>query len=832
MAEKIYNWTDDPMVSGVADCNTDVVNDCLMHLKYENTSDAIQNMYETGQVEKQSRAFNQLLSMKHSTFDKSKFTVVGSPTITDDGVASGFSNSNYLIAPVKSNLLNSFSAEGSYTYKTKDQESIIWCYNLNCYLSINKSGFFLKYPTGTSSESSTSSFLTIPLIDVGISESDVVHSKVTLSPDKISLTINNIVKELDVNINWGYLQKITSTSGIRLGNANAYQEKYYFAGSIDLKAFSITVDGKEVFNGNKTGIDTIKADNYEVVGSPVITDDGVASGWSLSNYVKIPDVQLQNAKTWKIEGVVDVKNVQQNGPGCWLSVTQGNGLILPIWSDSTYAKFQLYLSSSTSEWNIATAVSSAILLSEGSTFKCELEFTGTQYVYTIYQVATSKKVAVLTVDSSDKVYQSPTVLGIKRNTHSMASDNTIDLNSFKIYVDGKLVYQPCLKIPYTQSKTGSKVVDSIYRDRVQDLYEQEGLAGYYTIDEENQNFTLPMGEIYGMIEQTNKGWNPPLLTPFWTDHLLSRMDMLRSDTFSWHSGITHSNGYNELLSEYNNSASTTKTDTIGTVTITYKLTPKGYKICAADQVTNLMTLYNNIGIAWYYVLDTANKQFKLPRTKWGFKGLRDNVGNTIGETLPNITGTAGNLGQVGGKVTTGAFYDAGNSGDVDYASVVGYKVGFDASRSSSIYQDGAHVQEQGTQMYLYFYVGEFTQTAIEQTAGLNAELFNNKVDRDMSNRASNIHFVTQTYQNGTSGYRIWSDGYCEQWGDLAANASRLTFLKPFANTDYTFTIYFDNVNNQYAYPSSSYYLLSKTKTGITKNAVGDLPHWKACGYIV
>lgn len=40
MAEKVYNWTDDPMVSGVADCNTDVVNDCLMHLKYDNKSDS------------------------------------------------------------------------------------------------------------------------------------------------------------------------------------------------------------------------------------------------------------------------------------------------------------------------------------------------------------------------------------------------------------------------------------------------------------------------------------------------------------------------------------------------------------------------------------------------------------------------------------------------------------------------------------------------------------------------------------------------------------------------------------------------------------------------
>lgn len=35
MAENQYQWTDNPTVSGVSPCNTDILNDCLMHLKYE-----------------------------------------------------------------------------------------------------------------------------------------------------------------------------------------------------------------------------------------------------------------------------------------------------------------------------------------------------------------------------------------------------------------------------------------------------------------------------------------------------------------------------------------------------------------------------------------------------------------------------------------------------------------------------------------------------------------------------------------------------------------------------------------------------------------------------
>ena len=67
-----------------------------------------------------------------------------------------------------------------------------------------------------------------------------------------------------------------------------------------------------------------------------------------------------------------------------------------------------------------------------------------------------------------------------------------------------------------------------------------------------------------------------------------------------------------------------------------------------------MALYEATGVAWYYVLDTENKRFKLPRED----------------------------------------------------------------------KDGE---------YLYFYVGNFEQSAIEQTAGITSEQLNQKVDLDLGN---------------------------------------------------------------------------------------------------
>ena len=89
--------------------------------------------------------------------------------------------------------------------------------------------------------------------------------------------------------------------------------------------------------------------------------------------------------------------------------------------------------------------------------------------------------------------------------------------------------------------------------------------------------------------------------------------------------------------------------------------------------------YKRTGVAWYYIFDEVGKKFKLPRTKYGFVSTRDNVGEPV---LTNLA--TGN-----------------NATD--------------------------------TQMYLYFYVGEFAQTALEENAGLNVELFNEKADVDLDN---------------------------------------------------------------------------------------------------
>lgn len=337
----------------------------------------------------------------------------------------------------------------------------------------------------------------------------------------------------------------------------------------------------------------------------------------------------------------------------------------------------------------------------------------------------------------------------------------------------------------------------------------------------------------------------------WSDHVINDMNWLEADTGSWHSGDTYTDAYNHLVADIEGIIP--DTETIGGYTVTFYRATDGHKIVLADSIdeANVDRIYKNSGVAWYYILDTTNRQFKLPRTQYGFKGIREsyNAGDYIDESLPNITGTVDASGTYGSSIFTassGAFYNGANSGwrtQTQQSTISGASdtITFDASRSSSTYQDDAPVQERATQMYLYFYVGEYSQTAIEQTAGLNAELFNGKADVDLSNIPASKGILIESYVNGTSWYRVYSDGWCEQGGriniaSMQYGATSVSLLKPFNGTDYTITIGGRNLTHNgnpcFAVGNSvtdnSFNIWMERSTGSNHD---NQSYWLACGYI-
>ena len=430
----------------------------------------------------------------HSTFDADKFTTSASwsGTITQDGIASGFSGSAKLQTTTFNPVNKSWQIELAFKLNTlpTSQEFILTQYQNNVVVYVGANNKLIVRVHAGSWDNDT-------VLDKDTTISTNINYKVILGFTQtgyyaklINLDTNTTIYSY-TNTNTGVVYD-GGISKLTLGNHNTNNTFPFTSGSIDLKQFSVIVDGVPVFSGNKTGIDTIKPDDYTVTGTPAITDDGIASGFSTSKYIQgnnfnanKPFEIFVKVKTGMVASITQdiLDTYGTNATGFILRVSDARVLVINP-DETTYSSANL------------TANTDYL-------FKITYNGTNNLKVYLSANNGTSfTLIADKTITTAFSTTQ-PTFLGIRgASTKANPWGGSIDLNAFKIYVDGDLVYQPCLKIPYTESKTGSKVVDSYYRDRVTDMYNQFGYAPYYTLSD--SDFTLPMGELYGLINKVEE----------------------------------------------------------------------------------------------------------------------------------------------------------------------------------------------------------------------------------------------------------------------------------------------------------------------------------------
>ena len=136
-----------------------------------------------------------------------------------------------------------------------------------------------------------------------------------------------------------------------------------------------------------------------------------------------------------------------------------------------------------------------------------------------------------------------------------------------------------------------------------------------------------------------------------------------------------------------------------------------------------------------------------------------------------------------------------------------------------------------TQLYQYIVIANSTKTEIEVDIDEIVTDLNGKVDKaDLDE----IQCVVETYQNGSSWYRIYSDGWCEQGGYIATGETgTVTFLKAYSTLP---SVFFGNITTRAA---SSYdqekFPNSVTTTEFTYTNVvpsgGIGVNWMSVGYI-
>lgn len=202
--------------------------------------------------------YNWLLGkLDERVYDPSKFTVVGSPTITSDGIASNFSATSYLsLDPSILDTTKSWSI--TIRYHSPKQaitpERIIGF----AYLDTN----LVVAPTinGISFRWGGSNVKAVNFSNVYKQDTDY---DIKLGWDKVNyfMTINGVEQTTPST------ETLTKTN-FTLGFDTETRDVEYVKGSIDLKQFSVTVDGEEVFSGSKI----VQAEGFKKHTDTDITD--------------------------------------------------------------------------------------------------------------------------------------------------------------------------------------------------------------------------------------------------------------------------------------------------------------------------------------------------------------------------------------------------------------------------------------------------------------------------------------------------------------------------------------------------------------------------------
>lgn len=96
--------------------------------------------------------------------------------------------------------------------------------------------------------------------------------------------------------------------------------------------------------------------------------------------------------------------------------------------------------------------------------------------------------------------------------------------------------------------------------------------------------------------------------------------------------------------------------------------------------------------------------------------------------------------------------------------------------------------------------------------------------------------VIETYSNGTSWYRVYSDGWCEQGGEVSNSGTdtrQITFLKAFTDTNYYFNRCNESTTSGTATSFASEGYTDKQTSGIKIYCYTSITKalWEAKGYL-
>lgn len=239
------------------------------------------------------------------------------------------------------------------------------------------------------------------------------------------------------------------------------------------------------------------------------------------------------------------------------------------------------------------------------------------------------------------------------------------------------------------------------------------------------------------------------------------------------------------------------------------------------------------GFCPFYSSGDGSTNFRTPKF-----ALYQQVAKKVAQTttyhkagLSNITGYRNTRGpEMISNAAGGAFSIEGSSDNFGYGHISGGlspKLNINASSSSPVYGRSSTVQPEPHE-WVMCVVAYGVATNVGSVDIQNVMSAVNAVQAQVDEIPTPKAYVTETHVSGTQGYRVWSDGFIEQWGKVNVPGENfdktLTFQKPFKDSSYNIQTAGWRITDRHAC------VVSKTATSVTFRAWNNDNDWYAFGY--
>lgn len=241
------------------------------------------------------------------------------------------------------------------------------------------------------------------------------------------------------------------------------------------------------------------------------------------------------------------------------------------------------------------------------------------------------------------------------------------------------------------------------------------------------------------------------------------------------------------------------------------------------------------GFCPFYSSGDGSTNFRTPK----FALASGSVGKYHQAGLPDITGSVSvsggenDLSRTSGTLVSRGALTASSHATTTrtgYENVSGRycsKLSISASDSDKTYGRSSTVQPESHE-WVVCVVAYGIATNVGSVDIQNVMSAVNAVQAQVGEIPTPKAYVTETHVSDTQGYRVWSDGFIEQWGKVYVSGENLdntlTFQKPFKKTNYNIQTTARKITDRPAC------VMSKTATSVTIRAWNNDNEWYAFGY--